>query len=113
MARFSIAMRCSEIALWGRPTLQEGVGGYSERATRLRDGTRLMVGSRRHSIDGRPIVIRLAQSEEPVWRSVREFLLAAALIFPILVGAAAIAAHPDAGATDCESGAAHQLKQPA
>jgi heavy metal sensor kinase len=79
-------------ALGGRPTPDEGVGGYSERATKLADGTRLILGSRRHSIDGRPIVIRLAESEEPVWRSVKEFLLAASLIFPILVGAAAIAA---------------------
>jgi heavy metal sensor kinase len=59
---------------------------------RLGDGTRLIVGSRRHSVDGRPVVIRLAQSEEPVWDAVKKFLLAAALIFPIMVGAAVLAA---------------------
>jgi len=79
-------------ALGGPPAPQEGVGGYSERAARLEDGTRLIIGSRRHSIDGRPVVIRLAQSEEPVWRAVQEFLVAAALIFPVMVGAATLVA---------------------
>jgi heavy metal sensor kinase len=79
-------------ALGGRLAPDEGVGGYSERVARLADGTRLIVASRRHSIDGRPVVIRLAQSDEPVWRAVKQFLLAATLIFPIMVGGAALAA---------------------
>lgn len=79
-------------SLGGPPAPNEGVGGYSEHAATLADGTRVIMASRRHSVDGRPIVIRLAQSEEPVLHAVHEFLLAAALIFPLLVGAAAVAA---------------------
>jgi heavy metal sensor kinase len=79
-------------SLGGRPAPEEGVGGYSERAARLVDGTRLIMGSRRHSIDERSVLIRLAQSEEPVWGAVKEFLLAAALIFPFMVGVTAFAA---------------------
>ncbi len=78
--------------LGGPPAPDEGVGGYSERAARLADGTRVIIGSRRHAVDGRPLVIRLAESEEPVWHAVDEFLLSAVLIFPIMVGLAAFAA---------------------
>lgn len=79
-------------SLGGRPSPNEGVGGYSERAATLSDGTRVILGSRRHAVDGRPIIIRLAESEEPVWHAVREFLLAACLIFPVMAAAAAFAA---------------------
>src|SRR5580704_5087997 len=38
----------------------EGLGGYSERSTRVSDGTPVILASRRHSLDGHPILIRLA-----------------------------------------------------
>ena len=69
-------------SLGAAPLPGEGVGGYSQRSERFADGTRVVVVSRRHSVDGQPILIRLAQSEEPVWHAVDQFLIAAALMFP-------------------------------
>ena len=77
--------------LGGVPESEEGVGGYSQHRGRLSDGTRLVQVSRRHSVEGRPLLIRLAQSEEPVWRALEQFLTAAALMFPLMIAAAAIA----------------------
>jgi heavy metal sensor kinase len=80
-------------ALGGTPLTDEGIGGYSERSGVLSDGTRVVMVSRRHSLDGRPLLIRLAHSEEPVWHALEEFLTAAVLVFPLMMGAAAIAGY--------------------
>ena len=56
--------RLGSRSLGGNPFPGEGVGGYSNRAERLTDGTRVRMVSRRHSIDGHPTLIRLAYSEE-------------------------------------------------
>jgi heavy metal sensor kinase len=82
--------RLGNRSLGAKPSPEEGVGGYSPHATRLEDGTRVIMASRRHSVNGKPTLIRLAQSEETVWHSLREFLFAAALIFPLMAGAAAL-----------------------
>ncbi|HWD98068.1 MAG TPA: heavy metal sensor histidine kinase [Bryobacteraceae bacterium] len=82
--------RLGNRSLGAKPSPEEGVGGYSPHAARLADGTRVIMASRRHSVNGKPTLIRLAQSEEPVWHALREFLLAAALIFPLMAAAAAI-----------------------
>ena len=79
--------------LGARPTPGEGVGGYSQRSGTLPDGTRIVMVSRRHSLDGHPLLIRLAHSEEPVWHAVTQFLLAAALTFPIMIAASAFAGY--------------------
>ncbi len=78
-------------SLGGAPVPSEGVGGYSQRPYELADGTRVMMVSRRHVLEGRPILIRLGHSEEPVWHALEEFLAAAALMFPVMIAAAAIA----------------------
>jgi heavy metal sensor kinase len=67
----------------------EGVGGYSQRSRLLADGTPVVVVSRRHSVDGHTVLIRLAQSEEPAWHALYQFLIAAGLMFPVMVTAAA------------------------
>ena len=78
----------------GGPLLPgEGVGSYSQRSGALSDGTRVVIVSRRHYLQGRPILIRLAQSEEPVWHALKEFLAAAALMFPLMIGGAAVAGY--------------------
>lgn len=66
----------------------EGVGGYSIRAGHLADGTRVRMASRRHSLDGRVLIIRLAYSEEPVWARVKELAVASALALPIVLAIA-------------------------
>jgi heavy metal sensor kinase len=83
--------RLAGLSLGGAPTPEEGVGGYSQRPYELPDGTRVMMVSRRHVLEGRPILIRLAHSEEPVWHALEEFLASAALMFPLMISAAAIA----------------------
>lgn len=80
-------------ALGGVPRPKEGIGGYSERSGILHDGTRVVMVSRRHSLNGRSLLIRLAHSEEPVWHSLKEFLAAASLIFPLMMGVAAFAGY--------------------
>ncbi len=45
----------------------EGDGGYFPRSARLADGTRVRMVSRRHNLNGRALVIRLAYSEETIW----------------------------------------------
>jgi heavy metal sensor kinase len=72
-------------ALDGMPFRGEGVGGYSERSKRLSDGTRVRVVSRLHSLDGHPLLIRLAHDEEPLYSRLRESLLASLLILPLVL----------------------------
>lgn len=84
--------RLGSESLGGMPANGEGVGGYSPRRIGLRDGTPVQVVSRRHVLDGRPILIRLAEPEEPVYRAMELFAIAAGLMFPVVVGVAAFAA---------------------
>ena len=85
--------RLGNLTLGGAPRPGEGVGGYSQRSAVLSDGTRVVMVSRRHVLDGHPILIRLAQSEEAVLRAREQFLLAAALMFPFMITAAALAGY--------------------
>jgi heavy metal sensor kinase len=59
----------------------EGEGGYSPRQHTLADGTRVQLVSRRHAIDGRLTIIRVAFSEDPLWSQFRSNL--AGLLLPI------------------------------
>src|SRR5581483_10312539 len=42
--------RLGDRSLGGPPAPDEGVGGYSQRAAKLSDGTRVIMASRRHSV---------------------------------------------------------------
>jgi heavy metal sensor kinase len=85
--------RLGDRALGGRPFAGEGVGGYSERSVRLSDGTRVRVVSRVHSLDGRPLLIRLAHSEEPLYSRLNELFLASLIVLPIVLLIAWIAGY--------------------
>jgi heavy metal sensor kinase len=85
--------RLTDRSLGGAPLPDEGVGGYSQRSATLSDGTRVIMASRRHSLQERTVLIRLAQNEEPVWHALEQFLAAAALMFPFMIGAAALAGY--------------------
>jgi heavy metal sensor kinase len=74
--------------LGGAPFSGEGVGGYSVRSAHLADGTRVRMASRRHSLDGHILIIRLAYSEEAVWTRVKELAVASALALPIVLAIA-------------------------
>ncbi len=77
--------------LGGRQWSREGVGGYSQRSLRLADGTRVFLVSRRHIIAGRPILIRLAYSEEPLRNNVEQLLWASIIALPLTLALAALA----------------------
>lgn len=66
----------------------EGEGGYSEREFILPDHSRVQLVSRRHLVEGRPTIIRIAYSEEPLWRQFRADLAALLLPVPFVVLAA-------------------------
>jgi heavy metal sensor kinase len=68
----------------------EGQGGYSDRDGGLSDGTRILLLSRRHTMEGRMVLIRLAYSEEPARQQYRQLLTALALAFPVVMLAAGL-----------------------
>jgi heavy metal sensor kinase len=80
--------RLGDQALGGAPSGGEGVGGYSERQFRLRDGTKVLLVSRRHSINGKPVVIRLGYSTEGIRHSVNELLAAGLAMLPAMLAIA-------------------------
>ncbi|MDE3198722.1 MAG: HAMP domain-containing protein [Acidobacteriota bacterium] len=89
--------RLGDLRLGGSPLPDEGVGGYSPRHTSLEDGTPIVLVGRRHVLEGHPLLIRLGLSEEPARRAVEIFLMAAALMFPLVGGAAGLVAHRMSG----------------
>jgi heavy metal sensor kinase len=78
--------------LGGPPFPGEGLASYHERRVRLNDGTRLLLISHIHSIDNRPLLIRLAYSSAPIEHGIVRFLsilllaLPPALLFAGLAG---------------------------
>lgn len=85
--------RLGNRSLDGMPFRGEGIGGYSERSKRLSDGTRVRVVSRLHSLDGHPLLIRLAHSEEPLHKSLQELSLASLLVLPLILTVAWVAGY--------------------
>jgi heavy metal sensor kinase len=80
-------------ALGGDPITGEGEGGYSVRSARLPDGTPVRMVSRRHTLDGRPVLLRLAYSEEPIRSRFKELALASLLAVPIVLVLAGLAGY--------------------
>ncbi|HXI42190.1 MAG TPA: ATP-binding protein [Candidatus Limnocylindrales bacterium] len=77
--------RLGNRALGGMSFEEEGVGGYSERSARLSDGTRVRVVSRVHTLEGHPLLIRLAHSEEPLYSRLKDLLLASLVVLPLVL----------------------------
>lgn len=71
--------------LGGAPFQGEGVDGYSERTDRMSDGGPVLLVSRRHAINGKAVLIRLAYEERSISSSVNEFLTASATALPVLL----------------------------
>ncbi len=72
-------------SLGGVPFDGEGVGGYSVRSARLNDGTRVRMVSRRHSLDGRVLIIRLAYNDDAIWTRVEELAVASSFALPLIL----------------------------
>ncbi len=85
--------RLGSRALGGLPFNGEGVGGYSARSLRLSDGTRVRAVSRLHYLDGHPLLIRLAHSEEAIYSDLRELLLASLVVLPVMLAMAWLAGY--------------------
>src|ERR1700683_5053765 len=82
--------RLGDQPLGGNLIPGEGEGGYSIRSVRLADGTTVRIASRRHILDGRPLVIRLGYSEQPIWARFEELAVATLLAVPIVLGLAGL-----------------------
>jgi heavy metal sensor kinase len=82
--------RLGDQALGGNPIPGEGEGGYSIRSARLADGTTVRMASRRHTLDGRSLLIRLGYSEQPIWARFDELAVAALLAVPIALALAGL-----------------------
>jgi heavy metal sensor kinase len=80
-------------ALGGAILPKEGVNGYSERSTLLSDGTRVLLVSRRHILAGRPIIIRLAYNQKPIWSRIEELLTASFIALPVVLAMAGFAGY--------------------
>jgi len=68
-------------SLGGELLPREGEGGYSPREFTLADGLKVQLVSRRHAVDGQPTIIRVAFSEQPLYRQFQSSLVA--LLFPL------------------------------
>jgi heavy metal sensor kinase len=82
--------RLGDQPLGGNLIPAEGEGGYSIRSAHLVDGTTVRMASRRHTLDGRPIVIRLGYSEQPIWARFDELAVATLLAVPIVLALAGL-----------------------
>jgi heavy metal sensor kinase len=77
--------RLGDQPLGGNPAPGEGEGGYSIRSARLAGGTTVRMASRRHTLEGRPILIRLGYSEQPIWTRFEELAIASLLALPVVL----------------------------
>jgi heavy metal sensor kinase len=77
-------------ALGGNPIHGEGEGGYSARSARLADGTQIRMVSRHHTLEGHPLLLRLAYSEEPIFARIEEMGIASLLAVPIILALAGL-----------------------
>jgi len=91
--------RLRDMYLDGAPTPHEGEVGYASRRMQLADGTPVLAISHLHVLDGKPLVIRLAYSTEPLRDRLLEFVGLLMLAMPLALVAAAFAGYRVAGKT--------------
>ena len=85
--------RLGDRDLGGKPFPGEGAAGYNEKTLRLTDGTRVLRISHVHSIDGRPLLIRLAYSTAQLQIRMTEFIGVLLLALPVALAIAGIAGY--------------------
>jgi heavy metal sensor kinase len=69
---------------------EEGRVGYWQRSSKLSNGTRIRVASRQHQMGTRTVLLRVAITEEPFWKDVRQIVSAMLLGLPIALSVAAL-----------------------
>ena len=72
----------------GPPKAAEGRDSYSPRSIRLADGTPVRLVSRQHRLEGRPTVIRVGFSEQPLWDRFWQLLIGLIAGLPFALGLA-------------------------
>jgi heavy metal sensor kinase len=77
-------------ALGGPPGPMEGVDSYSQRSIHLADGTPVRLVSKRHSLEGRPTIIRVGFSEQPLWERFWQVVIGLIAGLPLALGLAAL-----------------------
>jgi heavy metal sensor kinase len=82
--------RLGDRALGGAPFPGEGIGGYFVRSAQLSDRTMVRLVSRRHTLDGHALIIRLAYSETGILTRVEELAAASTAALPIILGFAGV-----------------------
>ena len=83
--------------LAGSPIPHEGAVGYAVRRMRLADGTHVLAISHIHSLQGTPLLIRLAYSTEPLTRRLMDVFGLLLLAMPVALIAAGFAGYRVAG----------------
>lgn len=89
--------RLGAMTLGGAPTPHEGVVGYAAKRMRLADGTPVLAISHLHLLQGRPLLIRLAYSTEPLQARLLEFVGLLLVAMPFALVAAGFAGYRVAG----------------
>jgi heavy metal sensor kinase len=72
------------------PDAGEGADGYTVRSIVLSDGGPARVVSKRHELEGRPTVIRVGFSEEPLWQRFWQIAIGMIAGLPIALGFAGV-----------------------
>jgi heavy metal sensor kinase len=80
-------------ALGAAPDPEEGASGYTVRSIRLSDGTPVRVISKRHVLEGRPTLIRVGFSEEPLWSRFWQVVAGVIASLPLALGLAGLAGY--------------------
>jgi heavy metal sensor kinase len=89
--------RLRDMYLDGPPTPHEGEVGYASSRMRLADGTPVLAISHLHFFEGKPLLIRLAYSTEPIRARLLEFIGLLTLAMPLALIAAGFAGYRVAG----------------
>ena len=85
--------RLGDRSLGGKPFAGEGQGGYSPRSASLSDGTSVFLISRLHILDGHPLIIRSAYSQEPIWETIQQTMTVQLVCLVVVLGAATLAGY--------------------
>jgi heavy metal sensor kinase len=91
--------RLGDRVLGGPPFAGEGEKGYSGRRTRLSDGTRVVLISRKYDLQGQTILIRTGYNEDLIWSQVKGTLLVLILASPLVFAGTAYAGYKMVGRT--------------
>ncbi|HTZ59537.1 MAG TPA: ATP-binding protein [Acidobacteriaceae bacterium] len=89
--------RLGNMMLGSAPLPQEGDVGYKAETVRLEDGTRVLAISHLHYMNGKPLLIRLGYSTDPLRDRLFEFVGLLLLAVPVALVAAGFAGYRIAG----------------